>query len=267
MDLGVGCLDTARLYGESEARIGAWLNRRQPDQPKPAIITKLAGIPDGVDAGAFVRDGFAASLDALGVDRVAGYLLHRAGDMARPGVAEALAGLVANGQAGGFGVSVYHSEEIEAALAVPGLSLIQAPVNLFDRRLVQSGVLAECRRRNMAVHARSVFLQGLFTLPPESLPPFFAPARPALVKLRSLAAACGLRLETLALKAVAQTPGVTAVVVGADTAEQLAANVAASAAPDLPASVLAEAEAACAGLPVEILEPSRWPKRAPGDKR
>ena len=40
------------------------------------------------------------------------------------------------------------------------LDLVQLP-SLFDQRLLQNGTLASLRDRGVAIHARSLYLQGL----------------------------------------------------------------------------------------------------------
>jgi aryl-alcohol dehydrogenase-like predicted oxidoreductase len=53
--------------------------------------------------------------------------------------------------------------------------IIQAPVNIFDQRLLVSGHLAHLKNRGVEIHARSVFLQGLLLMEPGSAPDFCAP--------------------------------------------------------------------------------------------
>ena len=42
------------------------------------------------------------------------------------------------------------------------LDIVQAPLNVIDRRLEISGVLSKLKKLNVEVHTRSTFLQGLF---------------------------------------------------------------------------------------------------------
>ena len=42
--------------------------------------------------------------------------------------------------------------------------VIQIPLNILDTRLYRSGVTRKLHSKNIEIHARSVFLQGLFYL-------------------------------------------------------------------------------------------------------
>ena len=53
--------------------------------------------------------------------------------------------------------------------------MIQVPVNIFDQRLVSSGILAKAKTKNIEVYARSVFLQGLLLMSYSNIPSWFRP--------------------------------------------------------------------------------------------
>jgi aryl-alcohol dehydrogenase-like predicted oxidoreductase len=58
----------------------------------------------------------------------------------------------------------------------PGLlDLVQLPLSLLDQRLLQDGTLARLRALGTAVHARSLYLQGLLLTPAEKWPPWVPP--------------------------------------------------------------------------------------------
>ena len=61
----------------------------------------------------------------------------------------------------------------ESHCLVVGFDLVQAPVNLLDRRMVRSGWLPRLSRLDTALHVRSVFLQGLLLMPPPERPKAF----------------------------------------------------------------------------------------------
>ena len=39
--------------------------------------------------------------------------------------------------------------------------IIQLPINLFDRKLIDNGILSRLKKHGYEIHARSIFLQGL----------------------------------------------------------------------------------------------------------
>ena len=191
---------------------------------------------------------------------VAGYLTHRADDLQQPGVAEALRSLRAEGKLSAFGVSAYTPAEVDRALCVSGMGMVQVPINAFDDSMVTSGVLTRCLAAGVAVFARSVFLQGLFFLDPDSLPPHLQPARPALKRLRALADQAERSVAALALAAVRDLPGVSSIVIGVDSVEHLKANTRAARLPTLDAGLLKEIKQLGKDLPREVLDPSQWPR-------
>ena len=72
-----------------------------------------------------------------------------------------------------IGISVYSNNEIEEVLKVWTPDIIQLPVNLFDRRLINSGALYKLKDRCVEIHARSIFLQGILLAERSDLPAVF----------------------------------------------------------------------------------------------
>ncbi len=257
---GIACLDTAHAYGKAEERIGAWCKHTGN---RPLVISKLPPLhqypdPDLEDA---VLRYFSQSCLALGVTFLDGYLVHRADDLHRPGVAKMLRALCSEGKLGAFGTSVYTAGEIDHALQVPGLSLVQAPINIFDRRVVDSGAVARCHSQGVLVFARSIFWQGVFSLSPDDLPEYLQEARCALEELGRLAGEAGYDVATLALVSVRDIPGVAFLVIGVDCVEQLLANARAVRLPPLDDGLLKAVMKLGKNLPEEVLNPSLWPAK------
>ena len=50
---------------------------------------------------------------------------------------------------------------------------MQAPLNIIDRRLVESGWLSRLHSEEIEIHTRSVFLQGLLLMPRNKIPKIF----------------------------------------------------------------------------------------------
>ena len=74
-----------------------------------------------------------------------------------------------------FGVSVYYSDAIEKITQVLVPDIVQLPFSLFDQRFLRDGTIAELSSRDVEIHARSLFLQGLPFLEPNKLPTYFKP--------------------------------------------------------------------------------------------
>ncbi len=191
LDLGITVFDTADIYGQgdSEREIGRAIRGRRdqafvvtkfgklfsakmrllrPFKPvlKPLLKSLKAGAQvaaqrDGNMAEDFSPARFAPALDAslkrLGLARVDGVLLHSppAAIVRQAGVAEALAALQAAGKARYFGVSCDDDECLEAALAIPRLSLLQLPMDVIERAGA-NGMAKVIADRGIAVFAREV---------------------------------------------------------------------------------------------------------------
>lgn len=249
---GVDTLDTARAYGESESVLG---RLAAPDRFR--VVTKLA-------PSATTPEEAQASLDAsrraLRRERLDVLLLHRVAQRhaAGGGVWRLLCRERDEGRIGRIGLSALHPEEALEAVRDPEVSVLQVASSLLDRRLAARGFFEEAAARRVEVHVRSAYLQGVAFLDPETLPEHLAPARPSLEAVAAFAAERRVPPHAVFL-AWALSLGAARVVLGAEKADQLAAN--------LEALVLARSLALAAAafaeglpdLPESVLDPSRWP--------
>jgi aryl-alcohol dehydrogenase-like predicted oxidoreductase len=223
------------------------------------VISKLPRL-DGADtAGDAVVRAFDDSAAALGHGQPVAYLAHHIGDFASPDVSDAFARLKETGRITAFGASVYTPEDVERALAVDGLGVIQLPVSLFNRRMIDSGALAACAKAGITVFARSVFVQGLIFLDPDALPDHLAPARATLRSFRALCADANIAPMVLALAAVLRQDGVHSVVVGADTPDQIG-EICAAARATVDPDLIAQAATLSVDAPDTVFDPSQWPQ-------
>jgi aryl-alcohol dehydrogenase-like predicted oxidoreductase len=218
---GVDTLDTAIGYGDSEAELG----RAGVDDFK--IITKLPALPPDVrDVANWLLQQVQASMARLGVQRLHGLLLHRPGQLQGPHgqrLAAALATLRRRGEVERLGVSIYDPEELEPVLAVMTPDLVQAPLNLIDQRLIESGWLERLHRLGVKVHARSVFLQGLLLMPRQARLEQFAAWTELWARWHDWQQAQGADAALNACLAfVLSHPQIERVLVGVDNPEQFA---------------------------------------------
>lgn len=173
---GISVLDTAMAYGDAESRLG------NTGVQHFQVVTKLPPIPlvlpaEMTDAGAWAKEQFAASLKRLGLSRVYGLLLHRPSDLlGQHGkvLLRAMQDLQDQGLVEKLGISVYSPNELEPLLKLAQWDLVQAPLNLIDRRLQTSGWLQRLKDSGLEVHTRTAFLQGLLLTHASALPPQFS---------------------------------------------------------------------------------------------
>lgn len=251
---GISVIDTAITYGESEACLGT------VGVKKFKLVTKLPAIPDGIDTANvrnWVYGQVKDSLRRLGVSTIYGLLLHRPSQLIGRS-AEHLAGALLELRADGFvdklGVSVYAPEELEVLDQVFHLDLVQAPFNMFDRRLLTTGWLKRLKERGVEVHTRSAFLQGLLLMPLSTIPREFDQWADLFRRWHQWLNHQEISALQACLVFVLSHPEIDHVVVGADSLEhlkQIVAGVPKGVALELP-------NLACDDL--NLIDPSRWGK-------
>jgi len=166
---GVGYVDTANAYGNSESVIGELVQKGWRGRFK--IVTKLsplAHLDERADRHAVyghVQASVFKSCASLGLKTLDVLMLHRAAHLVSHGGAvwDCAVRLQEEGVIGQLGVSVQNAEEALCALDEPKVSFIQLPFNVVDYRW--GGVIEKIRatkqRRHLVVHVRSSLLQGL----------------------------------------------------------------------------------------------------------
>ncbi len=248
---GIDTIDTAIAYGNSEAvlgRIGVEGMR---------VVTKIPALPADVsNASAWVVDSIERSLERLGVERVAAVLLHRPADLGDVHGSELRDGLdriQSSGLALKVGVSVYGPADLEGLPDGFQPDLVQAPFNIFDRRLESSGWLERLREAGVEVHTRSTFLQGLLLMAPSQRPGWVSRWDTEFSWYDGLVEATGLSRLAVCLMVPLACAAIDRVVVGIDTADQLA-------------QILTSVSTERVSLPPlpftadsDLLNPGRWP--------
>lgn len=257
-EAGVNALDTASMYNQAEAVLGrALADLGMRDRifiaSKARPREGAAGTPEEQITAAVER-----SLRVLGVERIGLYLLH--GYQALPHVG-ALHRKREAGDVGAVGVSVYSVEEALGAIAAPGVDAVQHPLSMLDQRFLRAGVPERAAEAGVAIFARSVFLQGVVTMAIPDLPEPIAGVGKTLARLRELAGELTieeLTIEEMAIRYAASIAGVTGVVVGMETHEQVERNLAAIEAGPLDGALLAAIGREVPDLPEEIINPGLW---------
>ncbi len=252
LDAGINHLDTAEAYGngDSERFLGEILHGRRE---QVVIATKFGGGPGAVDGvtalggRGYIRNAIAGSLERLRTDYVDLYYYH-APDRVTP-IAEtldALDELVREGTVRAIGASNFSAEQLREADEVArsrGTSPFVALQNQYSllERDADADVLPLCRELNVGFVPYFPLASGLLTGKYRRGEP--APAGTRLVarqdmlddemfdeveRLAAFADERGHTLHELAISALASTPGVASVIVGATSPEQARQNLAAA---------------------------------------
>lgn len=228
VELGVNTLDTANNYGDSERVIGAWL-ADTPAEKRPYLISKI-GPFDHSDKEALradIRRQAQGCLDALGVSCLDMLMVHNFEDYERSPetVRECFAELKREGVIRMTGISAYSRHDYHA-IAASGFDAVQIPLNVFDWGRIDDGGLQAMVQAGMMVFVRSVFLQGLVFMTPETLDPRMDFCLPYLNRFLAFCRELSLSPAALALSFVLSLDGVAAAVLGCQTVEQVEQNAA-----------------------------------------
>ena len=215
----VDTIDTAIAYGESEACLG------EAGTARFRVVSKLPSLPEGCTAiDRWVQEQLAISLARLGAGSVYGLLLHRPEQLLEDVGAELYRALRRLQQAGlvqKIGISIYDPGQLDALIPRYYFDLVQAPLNLVDRRLHTSGWLQRLKEGGVEVHTRSAFLQGLLLMPRSAIPQRFAPWTELWGRWHAWLGTHDLSAVQACLAYPLSLPEIDRVVVGADSVVQL----------------------------------------------
>ena len=213
-DKGIDTLDTAPSYGNSEKVLGGvGVNDFQ-------IITKTTSLQVGV---ANVLQAFHQSLTDLNITSVDGLLIHNieeVKDKQFDSLYKELNKLKQDKLINKIGFSTYTPDQVDFLLDNFDFDLIQVPFNVFDTRLIDGGQLQALKNKNIEVHARSVFLQGLL-LDFKHLSDYFSKWTNQFNRYQKTVKDSGLSLLEYALNFALNTSELDKILVGVDNANQL----------------------------------------------
>ena len=211
---GIDTLDTASRYGDSEQVLGdAGVDGYQ-------IVTKTVSLKSDVNR---VIKGFYQSLENLNQKAVDGLLIHdinEVNDKEFNRLFERLDELKQQGLVNKIGFSTYVPEQVDFLLENFDFDIIQLPFNVFDNRLIQGGQLKALKDRNIEVHARSVFLQGVL-LNFDNLSGNFSIWKEQFDTYQAMVNDRGLSLLEYALNFVLNIKEIDKVLVGVNREDQL----------------------------------------------
>jgi len=150
---GCNFVDTAAVYGDSEARLGEFLSGRRE---RWIVASKFSGQPEGL--AAVVE----SQLTRLRTDRIDVYQLHWAPRGVEEQLYDALARLRDTGKIRFIGVSLRSAGDLEHVLSRGLVDVVQLPVSLLDPEPLTSHA-GLVRQRGVGVIARSALRGGFLT--------------------------------------------------------------------------------------------------------
>ena len=216
---GIDTLDTAAAYGNSEQVLGD--SGIDSFKLISKVPTRLESKESPFD---WVLKSVERSLINLKTDSLYGLLLHRPMELLHSSggeLYEALLDLKKQGLIEKIGASVYGPEDLDELAADFAFDIVQAPMNILDRRLESSGWLEKLSECGTEIHIRSAFLQGLLLMPSDQRPDYFKPWKALLADFDAWIEEQNLSPLQACLAYLNQYPEIAKIVVGVETAKQL----------------------------------------------
>lgn len=177
-------IDTAANYKNSEIIIGKYSTK------KFKIITKIKKIPKGVkDLEKWLKNEIYISCKKLRVNKIYGLLVHDTQDLKNKKKAKKIYKtfdmLKKSKIIEKIGLSIYNPNELDLYLKNYNFEIVQAPLNIFDRRIINSGWLKKINEKGIEFFARSIFLQGLLIKDINKIDKFFSPYKKKFEKFEN----------------------------------------------------------------------------------
>lgn len=256
----VETLDTAALYGDSEAALGAALKRPHPFK----IVTKTLTWEHTADPDqslTVLADRFERSLALLGENQIEGLLVHRCADLLGPDgerLFDQLTDFRDKGLVNKIGASVYTADEAQALLQRFPLDIVQLPMNPFDQRHLDGGSIGKLTDAGTEIHVRSAFLQGILLADSAQAPAGLEGLSPYLSRWNTLLAETGMAPIDACFAFLKSISGVSVAICGATSLAEWQEVVAGfQAAPTLDTKLFKK----LAVPDVKLIDPRYWPKR------
>lgn len=242
-------LDAASVYGDSEKVIGNYLESTRHNFQ---VVSKCVYSPEVTIARQFYN-----SLSNLKSERIYGYQIHHFEEYKNhPEIWDEVLVLKEKNLVEKIGFSLYYPKELELLLhSNVEFDIVQFPLNIFDQRFIP--YLSGLRDKNIEIHTRSIFLQGLVFKTPEALPIQFNQIKPAIKKINDLSNDINVSIGSLCLCFGLLLDTIDKVIIGIDSIGNLKNNIDSLSEKSKVASVMHEFDS----LKTEneqIIIPSNW---------
>lgn len=220
---GIWGIDTAKVYGDAEKIMGEYFKQYGKTF---GVITKLP--KKEYETTRDIEGEIFESLNNMNIEHIDFVLLHSYetyklyGDKIIP----VLQSFCKDKIIGCYGVSVYHPEEAEEVTGEikEGLA-IEFPLNLFDQRFLDKGLIQRLKSKGNFLFARSVFLQGVFFLDEGKLTGSLVRAKDQIRKIKAISGEYNIKPEELALLFVVGRSSLDGVIMGIDNRDHLMSNI------------------------------------------
>ena len=168
----ISLIDTAQNYLNVENILGSYnLN----DFKISTKISEIENMKMEINND-FIYKKMIQSLQDLRIKKIDTIFLHNTNDLlSKKGnkYFDDLVRLKKNKLVNKIGITVYSIEEISEIISNFDIDVVQCPFNIFDNRLVESGMYNKLVKKKIEIEVRSIFLQGLLLMSAEKIPSQF----------------------------------------------------------------------------------------------
>jgi len=206
LENNINFLDTASAYGTSEKVIGSF-----PDRKNFNIISKFSNCKISE-----IKNLLQSTLDNLKTDSIYGYLFHSFKDFKNnPELLQVLKEIQSTGIIKKIGFSLYITSELDFLLDNNvEFETLQIPYNVFDRRFEK--YFDRLKSKNIEIHLRSIYLQGLIFKKPDELNSYFKDFKKSLMDFDKISHNLNATKQEIALNFCLSNGFADKVIIGVD---------------------------------------------------
>ena len=187
--IGINTIDTAQLYGNSESKIGKYLNEYKYERWN--IITKYTNDFD-------VDLSYNNTFNLIGF-KPKYIMAHKLNDYLNSEFRKKIFDLKNKHNIENIGVSLYNVDEIDHLTKVELPDFVQIPLSIVDKRFYKNNLLNKLKEKKIKIHARSIFLQGLFFLNDDIINKKFPSVFETIKKIKTISSESNLKLHEVSL--------------------------------------------------------------------
>ena len=219
-DSGIKILDSAEAYGDSHYRIGQY---HISSNKKFRVISKFS--PSRIDLPINFEERINKILDDLHVEKLYAYMFHSYNDLKKyynKFINETHSNSLSKIHK--LGVSVYTNAQLEKSMNYDFIKLIQLPFNILDNETKRKKLLLIAKEKNIEIHTRSTYLQGLFFKNLNDIPKNLNPLKKYLMFINKININ-KIKINELALNYVIRKSYIDKVIIGVDSKKNLKENL------------------------------------------
>ena len=167
---GINRIDTAINYGDIQQKLG------KIGVKDFLIVSKIPKLKHQSNINKFINNSVNEILNHLEIKKIFGVLMHSPEDLLSQNGMNYYKVLLQCKKAGfikKIGISIHNFDHIKIILDKYKFDIVQLPFNIFDQRLLKYNIITYLKKKNVELHVRSIFLQGLLLMKPEIRPKMF----------------------------------------------------------------------------------------------